>query len=166
MSETIYQLNAQVEQAIALGFVVDEETGEVLYDESNIEELGLKHAEKLEACAMYIINQEALAKSIKEQEQKLASRRKAIENRVERLKGSILEGLMITEGQKLETPTVKLTTRKSTRSVIDDIEKLPEDFVEEITTKKVNSAGILKALRAGETIEGAHLEERKSLKIS
>tara|TARA_R100000664_G_C2737227_1_gene126443 strand:- start:801 stop:1304 length:504 start_codon:yes stop_codon:yes gene_type:complete len=57
--------------------------------------------------------------------------------------------------------TASLTS--SSRAVVTDVGDLPEQFVK--TTKSAIKTEILKALRSGSTIEGAHLETSRNLSI-
>ena len=56
---TLYKIQAQIAQILDTGFAVDEETGEVLADESSLDELKMAEEEKLEilCSAIFIIIQ-------------------------------------------------------------------------------------------------------------
>lgn len=162
---TLYEIDRAIEQVIEHGFSWDEETGEVLFEESDLDSLQVALNEKLEACGIWMKNQKALADAIKAEEKALSDRRKSIEKRMERMDGYVLRCLLKTPKQSVETPMVSLKTRKSTRTIIDDESEVPEEFIEQVVTVKVNKAEIGKALKAGREVSGAHLETSRNLQV-
>lgn len=81
---TLYELSDAIRQVIDRGFALDEETGEITFDETNLDELRLMFREKAEACALYVKDQRALAKAIRDEERSLAERRRSAERRADR----------------------------------------------------------------------------------
>lgn len=162
---TLYELDKAIEQVIEHGFSWDDETGEVLFDESDLESLQVALSDKLEACGIWIKDKKALADAIKAEEKALSDRRKSIEKRIERMDVYVLRCLLKTPKQSVETPMVSLKTRKSTRTIIDDEAEIPEEFTEQVVTVKVNKADIGKALKAGKEVPGAHLETSQNLQV-
>lgn len=162
---TLYEVDKAIDQLIECGFAWDEETGEVLFDESDLDALEVELRDKLEACGAWMKNQRSLAKAIREEEKALADRRKAIERRLEWMDGYVLRSLSKFEGGRLETPKVALSTRKSTRVVVDSEEDLPAEFVQLVETVKADKTAIGKAIKAGEDVPGAHVEEKLNLQV-
>ena len=162
---TLYELDKAIEQVIENGFSWDDETGEVLFEESDLDSLQAALSDKLEVCGIWIKNQKALADAIKAEEKALSERRKSIEKRMERMDGYVLRCLLKTPKQSMETPIVSLKTRKSTRTIIDDEAEVPEEFTEQVVTVKVNKSEIGKALKAGREVSGAHLETIQNLQV-
>ena len=87
---TLYEIDRAIEQVIETGFSWDEETGEVLFEEGDLEQLQVAFNEKLEACGIWMKNQKSLADAIRAEEKALYDRRKAIEKRLERMNGYVL----------------------------------------------------------------------------
>ena len=52
----IYEINKAIEDILEDGFSVDEETGEILFDESALNALNAEISEKIENVACYIKN--------------------------------------------------------------------------------------------------------------
>ena len=68
--------------------------------------------------------------------------------------------------KKIQTDNHLLSTRNFKAStVIDDFDKLPADYKVTKTEVVGDKAGIYKALKAGETVPGAHLEDNRSVVI-
>lgn len=143
---------------------IDEETGEIL----NAEELDTLQGafdEKAESVACYIKNLDAFTKDIKEEEAKMAERRKSAEKKVEYFKRYLTSCLDAVGRDKLETPKVKIGFRKSTQVQIDDESSLPSDFVVETVTTKPDKTAIKKAIQAGQEVTGASLIENRNIQI-
>ena len=88
------------------------------------------------------------------------SKRAAFKNRMH----SLLEAIeALGEEPKRTGHWGTASLRTSTKAVVQDIEALPEEFVK--VYKAPKKTDLLKRLRAGETIEGAHLETSKNLTI-
>ena len=85
----IYEINKAIENILEDGFSVDEETGEILFDESDLNALNAEISEKIENVACYIKNLTADILALKEEERNLNARRKQKERKVDSLKGYI-----------------------------------------------------------------------------
>lgn len=110
MGMSIYDIN----QAIVA--LMDMETGEIT-DEQAFDELQMARDEKIENIGLYYKDLQAEAKAIKDEEQALAARRKAAENKVERLKNLLDYAL---QGAKFSTPRLKVSYRKSQTVEVSD----------------------------------------------
>ena len=62
---TLYEIRDQIARILDTGFVVDEDTGEVLADESSLDDLKMAEEEKLENIICYRKNLLSEAKAIK-----------------------------------------------------------------------------------------------------
>ena len=158
---TLYEIDAKIREILEKS--IDEETGEILDMGDELDALQMSREEKIENTALYIKHLEALAASIKAEEDALAARRKARENRAERLRDYLLYAL---GGEKWESAKVSISYRGSSAVVVNE-EKLPEEYFK-TTTKtetKPDKKLLKKALDAGETIPGAYIEQRKKVVI-
>ncbi len=162
----LYQINAQLNAVLEGGIVVDEETGEILFDEENIEALQLALDEKLEGCALYLKNLEAEAAAIKDEETRLAARRKTKERKAERLKEYVRD-VMADHGAnfRLETPKAALSLRKSESVAITDQALIPKEFLRVKEDVKADKAAIKKALKNGQDVQGVCLVENLNLQV-
>ena len=167
---TLYDIDSKIIEIIERGFVVDEETGEVIdsVDEINskLEELELERAFKIENIALYIKNLEALTTSLKNEENALAERRKAKERRIESLKNYLTNSMVSAGENGIETSKVCISFRKS-EPVIADMDKLDKQYISETTTvtRKPDKIAIKKAIKAGLAVEGAYIEVKHNIQI-
>ena len=81
----LYDIDRQIQELIEN--CVDPETGELTIDTAALDALQMEREAKIENLACYVKNLTADAKKIKAEEEALAQRRKAAENKAERLKG-------------------------------------------------------------------------------
>lgn len=116
--------------------------------------------------AAFIRNLENTASGIKEAEQAMAKRRRAIENRIKAVKDYLLSNMVHTGIQKIESPWFVLGVRKNPPSVVvEDLEALPSQYRQEVITVKPDKVGIKGALKDGQPVPGAHLINGVSLSI-
>ena len=156
---TIYEINKQIEDFLVNH--IDEETGEIT-DLNELEALEVAKTEKIENIALYLKNTMALAKSIREEKKALAERQAKREKKVESLQNLLN---WVCEGNKFETSKVSVSYRKSERVVIDDLERLPAEYIRTKTTVEPDKTGIKKALKDGMELEGVHIEEVRNIQV-
>ena len=166
----LYQIDRAIEELLeaSFNFTVDEETGEVTFEDhsAEVEALQIERAKKLENVALYIKNLDDLIDDIKAEEKAMAERRKAKEKKVEYLRQYLGNSLITANEPGFETAKVKVSFSKSSAVIVDE-EKLDKAFVKETikTTYAPDKKAIKAAIKAGETVTGAYIEERKAVKI-
>jgi len=155
----LYEINADLE---ALLSQVDE-NGELMIDDEALNALLMERTDKLEGVALAIKNIAAEAAAIKAEEDALKERRQ----RLEKKRDGLTEWLRLAlAGEKFETARCQVTYRKSEVVTIDDevfFKRPPAKFVK--VTKTADKVAIKAALKAGETIRGAKLEEKQNLQL-
>lgn len=122
-------------------------------------------AEKLEGTACYCRELLAESEAIKAEEERLAKRRKALENKSERLKNYLMPALEAMGG-KVKGIMASVRIGKSQAVTVFDIDALPDTFKHVKTTIDPDKVALKKALKSGEVIPGAALEDRQSVVIS
>lgn len=168
---TLYDINSKIIEIIERGFIVDEETGEVIdtAEEVNakLEELEFDRTSKIENIALYIKNLEAQATSIKNEENALAERRKAKERRIEHLKSYLTSSMVAAGEDGIETSKVCISFRKSEPVIVDE-EKLDKAFIKETVKveRKPDKVAIKKAIKSGVAVEGAYIEVKQNIQIN
>ena len=161
----IYEINKAIEDILEDGFSVDEETGEILFDESDLNALDAEISEKIENVACYIKNLTADISALKEEEKNLSTRRKQKERKIDSLKGYINYAMELSGRKSLESPRCKVSFRKSSSVEVPDINALDEDYITKTIEIKPNKVAIKEALKEGKTVEGAEIVERQNLLI-
>lgn len=125
--------------------------------------------EKCTNVAAFIRNTEALAEQIKQAEATMAARRKALENRADRIRQYLLENMQRTGISKIESPWFKIALSKNQPSVVVDDEDTLKfahpEFVKVVTTESLDKTAIKEAIKAGQIVEGAHLVQAERVTI-
>lgn len=165
MGFSLYQIDNAVLTVLEDGLVFDEETGEILFDPDNLDELEVERNAKLEAVALFVKSLEAEAAAMREEERKLAERRGRNERKAERLRKYISDSMQRFGDTKLETARVSLGFRRSESVEVVDQTALPIEFVKVKMTETADKAAIKKALKEGQQVAGAQLVENKNLQI-
>ena len=148
--------------------LVDLDTGEVISVSDALEKLEMARETKIENAAMMVKNLSAEAAAIKAEEEKLAKRRKAIENKADGVKQFLVRALTREDGtsEKFRTARAAVTVKMNPAKVIISDEKLlPEVFFREIIDRKPDRAQIKEVLSRGIEVPGAALERGRSVVI-
>lgn len=148
--------------------LIDLETGEVVSVADALEKLEMARETKIENAAMMVKNLSAEAAAIKAEEEKLAKRRKAIENKADEVKQFLVRALTREDGtsEKFRTARAAVTVKLNPAKVIISDEKLlPEVFFQEIIDRKPDRAQIKEVLSRGIEVPGAALERGRSVMI-
>lgn len=159
MSMSIYDIDD------AILSIVDMETGEI-EDEKRFDELHMERTQKVENTGLYYKNLVAEAKAIKDEEANLAQRRKAVENKAERIKALLVYAL---KGEKFESPKVRCSYRKAKSVQVDEsFVAWAQQHAEDLLTFKEptpNKTAIKAALADGREIEHAEIITSESLQV-
>ena len=123
--------------------------------------------EKGKNVAAVFRNLESDAKQIKEAEQQLAERRKAIEKRAESLRNYLKTNMEIAGIQKIECPWFVVSVAQNPESVtVDDETLIPRDYFKEIpATFQLDKTLLKQAIKDGFAVPGARLTRGTSLRI-
>ena len=161
----IYEINKTIEDILEDGFSVDEETGEILFDESDLNALNAEISEKIENVACYIKNLTADISALKEEEKNLSARRKQKERKIESLRDYINYAMGLSGRKSLESPRCKVSYRKSSSVEVPDVNALDKDYITEVIELKADKTAIKNAIKEGKEVAGASIVERQNLQI-
>lgn len=164
----IYQIEQALRDVIENGICIDMDTGEVLFDESSLNELEITKDEKLLAYAKVIREKITFEKALKEQAESIALRRKILNNTIEELKERVIK--YSPDRKALEDKQIKITFAKGKESLryldLYEMEKLPSKYI--ITKPPVKSADaklMFADLQSGAKLEGVTLVRKAQVRI-
>ena len=157
----------EIDQAIL--DCVDLETGEIL-DPEKLDALQMERELKLEGVALWVKDLKAEMTAVKEEADKLTSRKKSLENKIESLKTWLLYAL---NGEKLKTPRCNVYQTHSQKLVIDDEKAMVDMLMSSPSGEKflrmkepeIDKNALKDSLKQGYEFEYAHLEETESVVI-
>ena len=150
---TLYEIDTRISECI------DRETGEVI-DLDKLSGLAMEREIKLEGVAVWIKNLEATAKAIRAERDVLKARQEQAENKALALREWLLGAL---DGEKMETPKVKVSYHKSTAVEVDD--RLPKKWCSKKIVYTPDKFAIKTAIQNGKKITGAKIVERQNIQI-
>ena len=141
---------------------IDEET-----KLDTIEALGLDEEieAKAENYAKVIRNLEAENTAYKAEEERLKKKRDTNTKKIEWLKQTLQGAMEITGKMKIKGELFTLSVQNSKASVVVDEAKLPKKYWTKKVTEAPNKKELYDLLKTGEEIEGATLQENRSLRI-
>jgi hypothetical protein len=127
---------------------------------------------KAESVSLYIKELEAGTKALGESIKNLQSRKKAMENKVERLKAYLINSMDTVNETKIETDKVRISLRNNAPSVVVYDEKAfinqykgNRDDLLKYSEPTINKIAVKDALKSGEDIAGATLEAKRTVTI-
>jgi len=109
----------------------------------------------------YVIKRiEAESAFLKERASEFTAAAKARSNAVERIKERIKSLMLLHDKAEVCGEYVRFVLSPTIPSlIIDSQEQLPAEFVQTVTTQKIDNAAIKKSLQDGMPVAGAHLQE-------
>jgi len=154
----LYEISEHIEKVLAMGFSVDEETGEILFDEADLEQLDMELNEKLENIMLVIKNLAADEDALKNEKANIAARQKSKARKREWLEGYMISNMKRLGIQTFETEkgVAKLGSRKST--IIDDEALIPKQYMKEKVDYTPDKTAIKTAIESGEVVPGARYD--------
>ena len=96
---------------------------------------------------------------------RLSELKKVRQNACERLKSNISHAMQTFEVDKIESPLIKLSFRKSQSVNVSDVNSLPNEFKTIKVTEQADKMKIKQALLNGEVIEGCEIINSQNLQI-
>lgn len=160
----LFEIDKNIERALD-NIQVDPETGEVTGTEE-LEALTMEKEKKINNTAMYYLSLLSEADAYGTQKKKFAEWETRLRKKAERLKAYISESL---NGEKFNSDTIRISYYKS-EAVETDENFLPwaEKFAPQFLTTKApeaNKLAIRRAIKEGQTVEGAQLVEKSNIQI-
>lgn len=162
---TLYELTAEYLQL--LEWAEDPDIDPQVIDDT-MECLSGDIEDKADAYARVIAQMEYDAAAIKAEYDRLALRKKRIDNSIDRMKNSLKTAMILTNKTKFKTDLFSFNIQKNPPKVVidqEDVFSIPEEYLE-YQLPVVNKQKIKDDLKAGKDLEGiAHLEQTEGLRI-
>lgn len=157
---TLRELTAEFEAVLALA--LEEDDGEELA--GRLAEIDMAIEDKADNYAVIIADLNAQEAKLKTEIDRLTKRRQTLRNNVDRMKCSLQQAMETVGKEKMKTDYYSYTIQKNPpKLILDDEEIVPEDYF--VTRRELDKASLKDALKAGQEVRGAHLEQTESLRI-
>lgn len=143
---------------------IDPETG-MVFDVAKLDALEMERNRKIENTLLYAAQLQADADEINDYARRLKERAKAKENTIYSLKQWISYNIQKSGEHRFETNRIRatLSIRKANKTVITDADAIPPKYLK--TKIELDTSAIKAAIKAGEVVPGAMLEDSVSLTI-
>lgn len=164
-NDSLYKISSDLLTVIEGGIVYDEETGEIYFDETSINDLVCSMAKKVEAVGLYAEGRRALAKARRDAAKKMMESARLLEAEADRLDSYALKCVK-TVGGVVESDIATIKVRKCPPSVeVIDEASVPEAYWTEKVTRSVNKSLVKKAISGGGTVAGCALVSNEKLEV-
>ncbi|HLG26515.1 MAG TPA: siphovirus Gp157 family protein [Paenisporosarcina sp.] len=155
----LYEMSANYQQILSL--IEDGQEGL----EDTLESLTDAIEDKVENIGKLIKTIDAEAAGLKAEEQRLADRRKSLENNTKRLKLYAEQSMQDAGMKKIKGQLFTFSIQKNPPSLeVSNDSVIPEIFFTE-QEPLLNKAALKEALKDGQVIDGAYLVQKESLRI-
>jgi hypothetical protein len=117
--------------------------------------------EAIEAALAQIDECDVLITGLKAKEEEFETRRKSIERRAERVRALIEQAMLATDQTSLKLPTATLSlTKRAPGLIVNSEADIPSRFFveQERPAPKLNKKALAAAIKAGEQVPGANLD--------
>lgn len=160
----LYELTSKRQELLDLIAAMDSEDLE-LSDAvgDTLEALDEAIQDKAEAVASFIFSLQADSAALKQEEQRLAERRRLNDAKVERMKTYLADMLQEADIDKVQGLKYTIGFRKSEKVAVTNVDALPERFLR--VKREPNLTALKEALKAGQAFDGAVLTTNKNLSI-
>jgi hypothetical protein len=160
---TLYELSAQFKE---LSSMMDDPNIPLDALVTSMTEVADGITEKSTSISRLILNTKADVKALKEEEDRLARRRKSMEKKIEWLENYLMVIMqsLYTNHIKVGGMNVKIKDNPPT-VIIDNEDAIPDIYTMPVVGRKIYKTEILKDILKGMEVPGAHLETGKRLEI-
>lgn len=158
----LYELTSEYEGL--MNMLYDGETDEQTIMDT-LESLEYEIEDKADNYAKIIKNIEADTKALKDEEARLYSKRKALDNNIKRLKDNLYNSMKLIGREKFKTLLFSFNIQKNPASLkIEDMAKVPSNyFIPQDPV--IDKARLKDDVKGGTIIDGVYLEQGESLRI-
>ena len=157
----LYELTDAVTKAIDEGYYADEETGEILFDSTDVDALAVRIEDKLAGCCNVVERYESYIARCDAEIKRIQELKKGYKGKAERLKGYMLRNVKKLDG-RVELPTHRLSVARCAPKVdILDMDALPDEFKR--ITVEPDKRAIAAAIKDGHDVPGAALVSNERL---
>lgn len=159
----LYEIPEEYRKVIE-GVQVDEDTGEILGTDALVEFAGDLN-ETIKNTGLYLFELDSEAQQIDAQIKRLKARKDGMKRRADTLKNLMLDAMTSSGLKKVSDPLVTVYLRKSTATIVDNMELIPKDLLRVKVETSPDLVAISKTIKSGIEVPGAHLEERQNVNI-
>jgi len=130
-----------------------------------LESINFDVEEKADGYAKVIKNITSDVNGLKDEEKRIADKRKTYENKIKTMKTNLENSMILLDKKKFKTKLFSFNVQKNAPSLyVDDDNKIPEQFYK-IQDPILDKAELKQYIKDGNEIEGVSLKSSESLRI-
>jgi hypothetical protein len=157
----LWQIEQELEALLDSAATCPEELRPEL--EARIAEYVGAEVNKVDRVDAVLTSLDGVVENAKREIDRLRARQQSAQKASERLAGYVLRVLRERDGRPLKGRNVTFTARHSEALIIDDPSAVPAEWKRTTVTVDIPKDPIKKAIKAGENVPGAHIEQRENL---
>lgn len=160
---SLYAISGDLLAVIENGIVFDEETGEVYFDEGDVDALAERLADKVEAVQVVSREKRGRADFLRREAKRLESTARALENAADSLDAYAVK--CVSPLGRIETAHYTIGTRTTDAVQVLDESAVPSDYLRVKTSMSVDKAAVKRDLKAGVDVPGCALVKNVHLSV-
>lgn len=157
---TLYEMTAAQKELYEL--MTSGEIDEEVYADT-LEGIGI--AEKIEGYCVVENELSGDLQKIESEIERLNAKKSAIENNIKRLKLRLGDCLLSMDTKKYSAGTYTVYRRETQQIIIDDLQKIPAEFMKTKVSETPNKTLIKESIKEGKEVAGAHIQTNQSVSI-
>lgn len=126
---------------------------------------GIGIAEKIEGYCVVENELSGDLQKIESEIKRLTEKKKSIENNIKRLNLRLGDCLYSMNTTKYSAGTYTVYRRETQQIIIDDLQKIPAEFMKTRVSEAPNKTMIKESIKSGKEVPGAHLQANQSITI-
>ena len=161
---TLYEIKEDFKRLLSLA--EDPETDPEIFADT-LEGLDGELEVKAEGYGIVIKQLEGDAALLESEIERLTDKKVKIEANIEKMKSSLFAAMVETKKEEIKSDLFSFQIKKNPPHVVLDVpaENVPERFITEKVTRNISKTAIKNAIKDGEEIDFAHLEQDEKLVI-
>ena len=157
---TLYEMTAAQKELYEL--MTSGEIDEEVYADT-MEGIGI--AEKIEGYCVVENELSGDLQKIESEIERLNEKKKSIENNIKRLRARLGDCLLSMDTTKYSAGTYTVYRRETEQIIIDDLQKIPAEFLKTRVSETPNKTLIKERIKEGKEVSGVHLQTNQSITI-
>lgn len=157
----LYEIDKRIADVIENGFSVNEDSGELLFTEEDLNALEIAKESKIENIALYIKNLTVLADGMEAEIKSITERKKRLQAKIENLKGYI-GGFVEKE---FSTAKCQVKCSVSHPLEITDEKLIPKQFIKVVEKESIDKVAIKEVIKNGGIVEGCLIADKKNVRV-
>lgn len=161
MKKNLYQITQEIQEIayqLEEGELTPELENKLIISQTELQEKAINYGYAIKSV-------EDDVTAISDEIKRLQAMKSSKQNAIDRMKEAISTAMWVNGIEKVTSPTLNLSFRKSESVEVDDVKFLIDKYVIETVTFSPDKTAIKKAIKSGENIKGAWIIENYNLQI-